>query len=436
MLQIIFYFSGMQEDFLHYIWKHKKFQITNLKTTQGEAVCVHGVGQHNLHAGPDFFNAQLSIGNQLWAGNVEIHIKSSDWYLHNHEQDKAYDNVILHVVWEHDTEVFRKDNTTIPTLRLQDFVSKNILDNYLKLISKNSKWINCENDFASVDAFAFDNWLERLYFERLERKADAIDLLLEKTKNNWEAVLFMLLAKNFGLKVNGDSFFSIAQSVDFSLVRKSQSNQLTLEALLFGQAGLLEEDIEDAYYLSCTKEYRFLKQKFHLDNSSIMTPQFFRLRPPNFPTIRLSQLASLYCNNQNLFSKILELHALNDFYELLNVSASSYWDSHFSFGKVSKPSAKRLTKAFIDLLLINTILPIKFSYAKKTGHDVDASILKISNEIASEKNSIIDAFNHLKKVSKSAMQSQALLQLKTAYCNNNNCLQCAIGNKLITGQPL
>ena len=249
---------------------------------------VTSVGQHNFNSGPDFFNAKLQIGNQLWAGNVEVHIKSSDWFLHNHEQDKAYDSVILHVVWEHDTDVFRKDNTSIPTLQLRDFTNKAVLNNYEKLFSKNGKWINCENDFALVDDFVLINWLERLYFERLERKLETIKMLLEETKNDWEAVLFIMLAKNFGLKVNGESFYSLAKSIDFSVVRKSQSNLTAIEALLFGQAGMLVDDLEIAYYLQLQKEYQFLKQKFKLKNNGVLPIQFFRLRPPNFPTIRLS----------------------------------------------------------------------------------------------------------------------------------------------------
>ncbi|MFD0991412.1 DUF2851 family protein [Mariniflexile jejuense] len=421
----------MQEDFLHYIWKHKKFEVNQLKTTQGDAVLVTSVGQHNFNAGPDFFNAQLKIGEQLWAGNVEIHVKSSDWFLHNHEVDKAYDNVILHVVWEHDTDIFRKNNTPIPTLQLKDVVSNVILNNYEKLFSKSGKWINCENDFASVDDFLINNWLERLYFERLERKSLEIQKLLEETKNDWEAVLFVMLTKNFGLKVNGESFFSIAKSVDFSIVRKVQSNQETLEALLFGQAGLLEQDIEDGYYSMLIKEYHFLKQKFKLENKHVISPQFFRLRPPNFPTIRLSQLAGLYFNNQNLFSKIIALNNLDEFYKLFDVTTSLYWETHFSFGKASKTSTKKLTKPFIDLLLINTIVPIKFCYAKQNGHDINNIILNIATEITSEKNSIVDAFNKLKKTSKTSLHSQALIQLKTEYCNKNNCLQCAVGSQLI-----
>lgn len=422
----------MQEDFLHHIWKFKKFQIQNLKTETNETISINSVGQHNFNSGPDFFNAKLKINDQLWAGNVEIHIKSSDWYLHNHEQDPAYDSVILHVVWEHDTEIFRKDNTPIPTLVLRDYIDFTLLNNYKKLFAKQNSWINCENDFASTNSFVFNNWLERLYFERLERKADTIELLLEESKNNWEAVLFKMLAKNFGLKVNGEAFFSLAQSVDFSVVRKTQSNLQSLEALLFGQASLLSDSVEDAYFIALSKEYAFLKQKFQLKENQVLPLQFFRLRPPNFPTIRLSQLANLYHEHQNLFSKIIEFDKLEDFYALFSVSTSAYWETHFTFKKESKKSTKAITKAFTDLLLINTILPLKFCYAKQKGQDIDTSIVEIASKINSEKNSIIDAFNKLKKVSKSAFQSQSLLQLKNEYCVRNKCLQCAIGNSLLT----
>ena len=421
----------MQEDFLHYIWKYKKFQINQLKAITGEAVIIITVGQHNLNSGPDFFNAQLTIDEQLWAGNVEIHVKSSDWFLHHHEQDKAYDNVILHVVWEHDTDVFRKDRTVIPTLELKNFISRDVLNNYENLFAQQKKWINCEHDFASIDEFVLSNWLERLYLERLERKTKAIELLLEESKNDWEAVMFKMIAKNFGLKVNGDSFFSLAKSIDFSILRKSQHKQQTLEALLFGQSGLLDQGIEDIYFLNLIREYQFLKQKFKLENNHILPCHFFRLRPSNFPTIRLSQLASLYYEHQNLFSKIIETNHLDDFYKLFKVSTSKFWDTHYTFQKETKSAKKTLTKSFIDLLLINTILPIKFCYVKQKGEKIDSDIIKIATSIASEKNSIIDAFNNLKKISKSALDSQGLIQLKTEYCDKNKCLQCAVGNSLI-----
>uniref|UniRef100_UPI0035662A13 DUF2851 family protein n=1 Tax=Seonamhaeicola sp. TaxID=1912245 RepID=UPI0035662A13 len=237
--------------------------------------------------------------------------------------------------------------------------------------------------------------------------------------------------KNFGLKVNGESFLSIAQSVDFSVVRKVQPNQLALEALLFGQANLLDNDIEDAHFLNLKREYQFLKQKFGLSNQSVLPLQFFRLRPLNFPTIRLSQLASLYHKHQNLFSKINKTNKIEDFYKLFKISASNYWKNHYTFQKESKLASKTLSKSFIDLLMINTILPIKFCYSKQKGEPIDGVILEMATNIASENNSIISAFNKLKKVSKSALQSQALIQLKKAYCDKNKCLQCAVGNSIL-----
>lgn len=422
----------MQEDFLHYIWKHKKIYTINLKTDKDEAILIVSAGQHNLNSGPDFFNAKIKIGEQLWAGNVEIHVKSSDWFLHNHEQDKAYDNVILHVVWEHDTEVYRKDNTIIPTLQIKDYIPIKLLNNYEKLFAKQIKWINCEKDFATTDNFLLNNWLERIYFERLERKAKTIETLLQESKKDWEAVLFKMLAKSFGLKVNGESFLSLAQSVDFSIVRKTQSNLHTFEALLFGQSGLLNEDYQNSYYLSLINEYEFLKQKYSLQSNQVLPLQFFRLRPPNFPTIRLSQFASLYNQYQNLFSRIIEINTLDGFYELFKVSTSEFWDTHYTFQKESKFSTKKLSNSFVDLLIINTILPIKYSYAKHKGEQIDTIIIDISTQIKSEKNSIIDSFNNLKNISKSSLESQALIQLKTEYCDKNKCLKCAIGNSLIS----
>ncbi|GAA4957414.1 DUF2851 family protein [Algibacter aquimarinus] len=405
--------------------------MLNLKTESGESLSVVSLGEHNLNSGPDFFNSQLLIGNQLWAGNVEIHVKSSDWFLHNHENDKAYDNVILHVVWEHDTEVFRKDNTVIPILQLKSYISESVFNKYKQLFNSKDRWINCENDFASIDGFLLNNWLERLYFERLEEKSNLIEQLLETSKNDWEAVLFKMLSKTFGLKVNGDAFLSLAQSLDFSVVRKTQSTQKTLEALLFGQTGLLNDDIQNSYFLNLKKDYQFLKQKFNLENAQVLQLQFFRLRPNNFPTIRLSQLSNLYHKHQNLFSKLIESKSLNEFYELFKVETSEFWENHYTFQKESKKSKKVLSKSFIDLLLINTIIPVKFSYAIHQGKSINDDILELIAKIKSEKNSIIDSFNNLKPISKSALQSQSLIQLKNHYCDKNKCLQCVVGNTLL-----
>lgn len=426
----------MKEDFLHYVWKFQKFRKTEFFTTDNETLHIRKAGRHNQNAGPDFFNAQLDLNGQLWAGNVEIHLKSSDWYAHRHEQDPAYDNVILHVVWEHDTEVFRKDGTTIPTFVVENFISNTTMRQYQNLFSKQSKWINCENQLANVDTFIIDNWLERLYFERLERKEALLHRELEASQNHWEALLFRLLCKNFGLKVNGDSFFSIAQSIPFAVIKKCSENSLKLEALLMGQAGLLDDPIEDGYFLKLKSTYDYEKHKFSLDNKSVVSPKYFRLRPPNFPTIRLSQLAVLYTQHQHLFAQIMSFNDLSEYYEFFDLSANDYWTTHYNFGVLSKNRKKRVTRKFIDLLIINTVLPIKFSYARQLGKDVLDEVITIASKIAPEENSIVKKFNSIREMASNSYQSQALLELKHEYCDKHRCLQCAIGHSIVGARNL
>ena len=421
----------MHESFLHYLWKYKKFKTKELRTVLGETLKIVRVGDHNDHSGPDFFNARLEIDGQLWAGNVEVHLKSSHWYIHNHEQDKAYQNVILHVVWEYDTEVFRKDNTPIPTLVIRDFVDLEVLNKYQDFSTPSGKWIPCEKDFPSIDDFLLNNWLERLYIERLERKSYQVETLLNASKNNWEAVLFILLSKNFGLKVNGEVFVSLAKSLEWTTLSKLTHNLTYLEAVFFGQAGMLEEDIQEPYYLELQKEYHYLKHKFSLKNQGVLPFQFFRLRPANFPTIRLAQLAALYHQYTNLFSKVIEIKGKEELYKLFSVSVSPFWKTHYTFKSVSKPANKQLTKSFLDLLLINTIIPLQYSYAKYLGKQKGEELITLASTISPEKNSIVDKFHTLKPLKSTSMHSQALIQLKTEYCSKLKCLECAVGNSLL-----
>ena len=423
----------MKENLLHFVWKLKLFSTTDLKSVNGEIIEIISAGTENLNSGPDFLNAKLKIDNQLWAGNVEIHLNSSDWYAHHHESDENYDSVILHVVWEHSVDVFRKTNQVITTLELKNYISKELLNNYQELFSKNKNWINCEKDIAGVDSFIFNNWIERLFVERLERKSEQIYTCVMDLNNNWEAALFVLLAKNFGLKVNSEAFFNFANSFDFSIARKVSSNSEQLEALFFGQAGMLFNDYESEYYKKLKKEYNYLKVKFQLSSISNGQIQFFRLRPNNFPTIRLSQLAMIYHRHQNLFSKIIEIETIEGFYELFNTTTSTYWETHYTFETTSKKSIKKLTKPFIDLLLINTIIPIKFLYLQRLGKNDLSSALTIMAQIKPEKNAIISKFNELNIKSNTAFETQALLQLKNNYCNKQLCLSCAVGKELIKG---
>lgn len=428
----------MQEDFLHYIWRFKKFDFGNSRTVSNLPVSIITTGTPNFNSGPDFFNARMHIGDQLWAGNVEIHLKSSDWYAHKHETDPNYDNVILHVVWEDDVEIFRKDNSAIPTLELKDLVPQDTLQNYRNLLTApNDYWINCERQFKSFGDFEMDNWLERMYFERLQEKSVVILELLEKSGNNWEEVLFKLLAKNFGLNINGGAFLSMAQSFDFKIVQKIRTSQFSLEALFFGQSGMLDDKREDVYFIKLKEEYVFLKRKYRLENAHVERAKFFRLRPDNFPNIRLSQLASLFHSKSQLFSEVIKAKESVHFYKIFDVETSSYWKSNYSFSKPHKEKKKLLTQDFKDLLIINTLIPLQFCYFQKTGVGDSDEITSVMQNILSEKNSIINRFNQLRPLaSKNALQSQALLHLKSNYCDKNLCLNCNLGIKLIKGSGL
>jgi Protein of unknown function (DUF2851) len=419
----------MKESFLHYLWKYKKFKFDDLKTIDGELVTIINSGQYTQQAGPDFFNAQLFIDNQKWAGNIEIHLKSSDWYLHKHELDTNYDNVILHVVWEHDTEIFRQNNTTVPVLELKNYVSNEILENYQQLLTPKS-WIFCENQIKNIDEFVFKNWQERLFFERLERKSNPIIDFANQTNNDWEAVLFQMLAKNFGLNTNGDIFLKIAQSIPFNIVRKESFEVENLEALIFGNAGLLDQAKEDNYK-DLKFRFFYLLHKYQIEKTIIEPVQFFKHRPDNFPTIRLSQLANLYHKQQNLFSKIITISDIKSIYDLFDISVSDYWETHYTFDKESTKKTKSLSKSFIDLLIINTIIPIKFAYSKNIGKEISDDIIEILNAVAPENNSVIDKFASFGIQSKTAFETQALLQLKNEYCNKSRCLDCGVGSFLM-----
>ncbi|MGO4818435.1 DUF2851 family protein [Flavobacterium sp. W22_SRS_FP1] len=420
----------MKEDFLHYLWKFKKFDTLNLKTSKSEDVTISNVGQYLELAGPDFFNAQITIGDQKWAGNVEIHLKSSDWYAHHHENDAAYENVILHVVWEHDIEIFRKNNIEIAVLELKNYVGKSVLDSY-QLLMKPKSWIFCEKQISTIDDFIVRNWQERLFFERLERKSKPIHDLLEQTNNDWEAVLFCLLAKNFGLNTNGDIFFKTAKSIPFSTIRKESFEQENLEALLFGNAGLLDGEKEDNYCRSLRSRFDYLRHKYQLEKCSFEPVQFFKHRPDNFPTIRLSQLAMLYHIEQNLFSKTCKINSVAAVYDIFKVNAQDYWQDHYQFDKKSPVKKKMLSKSFIDLIVINTIVPVLFAFAKSQGREISENLVELINQVSPEKNAIIDKFSYFGIKSTNAFQTQSLLQLKNEYCNKSKCLECAIGMELL-----
>lgn len=421
----------MKEEFLHYIWKNKLFNTLQLDTTNKDSIQILNSGFHNLNEGPDFLNSNLEIANQLWFGNVEIHLKSSDWYAHHHEVDDNYDAVILHVVWEHDSDVYMKNNVPIPTLELKAYVDQKLLNKYHELDQLSLRWIPCEKEIHTIDSFRFNNWLERLFIERLERKSIEIEGLLLETNNDWEHVLFCLLAKNFGLKVNGDAFFSLAKSIPFSVVRKEQNDFESLSALFFGQGGFLSENIEEPYYQHLKNEYAFLRKKHQLNEVVKNQFLFFRMRPSNFPTIRIAQLTALYHSHASIFSELMKVKSIEELTALFIIDVGDFWETHYSFTKASKKQKKVFTKSFLNLLFINTVIPLQFSYQKATNTLDEERLFKMMGVLKSEKNSIISKFSDLKIDAKNAFESQGLLELKNNYCASKRCLECAIGNRLL-----
>ncbi len=422
----------MKEDFLYYLWKFQKINTSQLLTTQGESIEVITVGTHNTQtSGPDFFNAQLIINGQKWAGNIEIHVKASDWFVHQHQSDPNYNSVILHVVWEYDIDVFRLNNSVIPVLQLKNYVSQTALTAYYSLYKNQiNKWINCENQLIEISSFTINNWLERIYFERLELKSKPILQLLKKCNNNWEATCFAVIAKSFGGNTNGLAFFQIAQSIPFTIVQKAKTT-FELEALFFGQANLLSGNYEDPYYNALKNEYMFLKHKFKLKSLIGLQVQFFKHRPLNFPSIRLSQLAVFYTEHKNVFNLIMQLNKLDDLEELLRVTTSPYWVDHYTFDKISKKSTKKISKSFVALLLINAVLPLRFIYEKsiqKFDPDIMLQVLKL---LKPESNNISKRFKKLGVPMDNALHSQASLTLKKQYCEKQKCIDCAIGYRLL-----
>lgn len=419
------------EAFLHSVWRFKLLRVESLCSSSGEKIQILHGGSLNFAAGPDFFNARIKIGNQLWAGNVEMHVKSSDWYGHKHEKDPNYDNVILHVVWVYDVPVFRKNNAEISTLVLQDFVLPEALENFKGLFSKKQRWILCEKDISSVSTMHMHTWMTRLYTERLERKTREIEALLIERKNDWEAVLFLLLAKNFGTVLNGGAFLNMAFSFDFSVLRKLQSKKRGLEILFLGQAGFFETEHEDAFFMACKKEYRYYQQKFSLQPIFNKQFQFFRTRPSNFPTIRISQLATLYQGRPHLFSDVLKCKDLEGFYDLFQVETSKHWETHYVFGNSSSKRRKKLSKSFVDVLIVNTVIPLKFAYAMFQKGDAFEDLERLVQMISPESNAIVDQFKKLGVKVSSAMESQSLLELKNRYCDAKKCLQCTVGLQIL-----
>lgn len=420
----------MKESILHYVWQNRLFRNHDLFTTEGESVEVIDVGKYNSDSGPDFFSAKIRIGETIWAGNVEIHTRSADWNKHNHDSDKAFDSVILHVVAVADGEVYRIDGEKIPQLVLH--FPPQIETNYEKLINE-TKWIRCADKIENVPPIFIQSWKTALLTERLEQKMNAIDNLLAESNQHWEEAFYLTLARSFGFGTNSQAFESLAKSLSVSILGKHKDNLFQLEALLFGQAGLLQVKESDEYLIKLEQEFRFLQVKFDLKPMDASQWKLLRLRPDNFPHIRIAQFAALIHSSTKLFSKILENTNIEYLQSLFLCEPSTYWTTHYLFGVESPRKTKKLGVQSVNSILINTIIPFLFYYGyKKANQELKSVAMQLLEKIPSERNSIITEWQRLQIKSESAFDSQALIQLKRLYCDEKKCLRCRIGHKVLS----
>lgn len=425
----------MPEEFLQYIWENRLFSREKLKTTTGEALEVIDTGKRNYDSGPDFFTAKIKIGDTVWAGNIEIHRKSSGWQQHNHQNDKAYDNVILHVVETADQPAFRTTGEEIPTLQIR--YPERLRANYQELLDAKT-WIACENHFHKIDPVILQLGFNRLMIERLENKTGEILERLKQNNNDWNETFYQMLARMFGFRVNSVPFEMLAKSVPLHILAKHKNNLFQLEAMLFGCSGLLNQQLlGDDYYIQLRNEFSFLYKKYQLKPIEGHLWKFLRLRPVNFPTIRIAQLAALVHRSHGLFSKITATESLETLKTLFDVKASEYWETHYNFNKnTENKSAKNLGENSIHTLIINVVIPFLFVYGEQQNkHQLKDRALDFLEQMPPEQNSIITRWKNLGILFRTAFETQAILQLKNMYCEKKKCLNCHIGVKLINNIP-
>lgn len=424
----------MKEKLIHFIWRFQLFENLPFKTTDGELIEVLERGTWNkIDSGPDFSMAKIKIGNKIWAGSIEIHVQASDWDLHRHSLDKAYENVVLHVVYENDRDVLGLENKKVPTLELKNYIPNEILQNYENLLETHQNFIPCEKSFHLIQKENLHFWQERLVVERLERKTNEIELEYLNNHKNWEQLLFKKLAYVFGLKINAEAFELWSNSFDFKVLTKVQNNSDYVHALFFGQAGFLEHETEDEFLLHLKKEYQFLQSKYKLQPINPSVFKFFRLRPHSFPTVRLMQLATLYANYQNLFAFLMGTKSLEKIFPVFrDLNYPEFWKNHFTLDKVSKQATeKAISKDLVERIIINVLVPMKFVYAKERGENLAEDLIEWLRKLPAERNSVVDGFAELGMLAENAFESQALLELKKHFCDEKKCLNCAIGLQIL-----
>ena len=421
----------IREELLHYIWKLQSFDQSNLSTTDGLSLDILHPGQHNHDAGPDFLNAKIEIGGTTWVGHIELHIKSSDWLRHRHDEDQAYQNVILHVVKEYDSPIHRTDGTTIPTLEIGQKLSSRMISRYLQL-RHHQKWIPCESHICEVSDITIASTLDKAITQRLSEKSKELSQLLQDFKQDFNKLIYHRLAWSFGLRVNAEAFGRLAALCPYHIIQKHIDQPHHIEALYFGQSGLLPSDSDDTYVNILIREYSFLQQKFGLTQMAKVEWKYARLRPANFPTIRIAQFASFIKNSGNLEDLILK-KSTDFIIKSLDVTVDDYWQHHYKFNKASESRIKKIGQDTRRNIIINAVATLLFMYGEVRDSQVHKNrALALLESLPSEHNSIIKKWNDLGITSNTALTSQALLQLKKKDCDNHGCLSCPVGHQIMS----
>ena len=420
------------ETLLHYVWKHKLYETGELLTEDGVSFEVIDPGMYNSNAGPDFFNAKIKMDGKVWVGNIEIHTASSDWYKHRHEKDKAYNSVILHVAETIDaTGILDMDGRIIPQWKIK--IPERIQANYLFLLDSDVS-VPCAGKVREIPEIYLSDWKNALLVERFERRTNALLQLLEERKDDWNEVFYIALSRNFGFGINNDAFERLAKSLPLKIIRKHQNSITQVEALFLGQAGLLDEEYpDDVYFPELQREYAFLRKKYKLNPLESHIFKNLRIRPSNFPHIKIVQLAGIIRKKQGLFSNLLTISDLEPLYSLFISETAEYWLTHYHFGKTSLKRTKNLGLSAIQLLIINTVVPVFFAYGKRKNTEIYTErAMQFLESLKPESNSIITLFSRLGIPIQNACDSQALIQLKREYCEQKKCIYCRIGHQLLT----
>ncbi len=420
------------EELLYFIWRYHYFDVQALTTIEDEPIEIQYSGDRNTDSGPDFSNAKIKIGKTLWAGSVEIHVKASDWVLHQHQKNKAYNNVILHVVWIKNQDIYHASGTIIPCLELSTRVNKTMLLQY-EYLMQNVHWVPCGELLPRVSDIVRSSWLYRLMAERLEEKSKGILEALKLQQGDWQSVTYQKLARSLGAPVNGDAMEMLTRICPLHIIGKHQDQLIQIEALLYGQSGLLAAStLEDTYISKLKQEYQFLQKKYNLSPMKSSMWKFLRMRPAHFPTIRIAQLARILFQSHALFSKFLIAQNTKEIINLLDVTVTSYWKNHYSFGDESDTKDKKLGKQTIHTIIINTICPLLFAYGiSMDDENYKDKALRLLSAVPAEVNTITKGWAVLGWKAEQAMQSQAMIQLKNQYCNPKKCLECSIGHQIL-----